>query len=66
MTRLYGLAEIAETLGVDIHLVRLWRDRGKLPEPTAKLTMGWVWAAEDIDPWMGERIIRAREIAETD
>lgn len=51
---LYGLAEIAEALGVNRDLVNKWRERGKLPEPTAQLKAGYVWAGEDIEWWIQE------------
>lgn len=55
MTRLYGLAEIAEALGVKVERVRDWREAGRLPIPTAQLRMGYVWAAEDIEWWIREQ-----------
>ena len=51
---LYGLAEIAAALGVPVGKVRDWREAGRLPEPTAKLRAGYVWAGEDIEWWIEE------------
>lgn len=52
MTKLYGLAEIAQELGLDVKQVRMWKHRGKLPEPTARLTMGHVWHGREIEEWI--------------
>lgn len=53
--RIYGVGEIAQELHVDVDLVRKWRERGRMPEPTAKLTMGYVWQGQEIEDWMNER-----------
>jgi predicted site-specific integrase-resolvase len=49
---LYGIAEIAETLGVTRNLVALWHHRGKLPPPDQVLKAGPVWTGETIGPWL--------------
>lgn len=57
--RLYGVKEIAESLGVDdSRLVATWRLRGShgIPEPDAELASGSVWFAETIEPWLGEQM----------
>jgi predicted DNA-binding transcriptional regulator AlpA len=50
--KLYGIAEIAQALGVSRGLVAQWYRRGKLPEPDARLAMGPVWTAATIEPWI--------------
>lgn len=52
--RLYGLAEIAETLGQRPEIVRVWHARGKLPPPSQSLKMGPVWWGDAIEPWIAE------------
>lgn len=50
--KLYGLAEVAKTAGIDKRVLAVWRQRGKLPEPTAELASGPVWSARVIEPWI--------------
>ena len=50
--RFYGLTEIARASGIDRRLLALWLQRGKLPEPDARLAMGPVWTAQRIEPWI--------------
>lgn len=52
MRRLYGITEISEAIGVSRVTVAQWRVRGKLPPPTEVLSMGAVWLAKDIEPWI--------------
>lgn len=52
MPSLYGIYEIAQALGVSRAAMAQRRVRGKLPPPTAVLSMGAVWRAEDIEPWI--------------
>ena len=56
---IYGVTEIAQALGVSPDLVRKWRERGKLPEPSAELTAGYVWQGTEIEEWI--RQYRAKE-----
>ena len=50
----YGIAEIADALGVGRQLVAVWRRRRShgMPEPDAELASGPVWLADTIEPWM--------------
>jgi hypothetical protein len=52
--RLYGIQEIADTVGVSARLVATWRQRGShgLPRPDAQLASGAVWFADTIEPWI--------------
>ncbi len=51
---LYGLAEIAETLGLTRQAVTVWRKRRSwgMPEPDVELASGPVWHGETIEPWL--------------
>jgi hypothetical protein len=59
-SKLYGIAEIAEALGLTRQAVTVWRKRGSwgLPEPDAELSSGPVWQGETIEPWL--KLQRAR------
>jgi hypothetical protein len=50
----YGIAEIADALGVGRQLVAAWRRRGShgMPEPDAELASGPIWMAGSIEPWI--------------
>lgn len=54
--RHYGIAEIAEALGVDRQLVTVWRRRLSrgLPPPDDELASGPLWLAETVEPWIVE------------
>ncbi len=45
------MTRIADRLGYPVNTVRMWRKRGRLPEPIAELTIGPVWSIEQIDEW---------------
>jgi hypothetical protein len=62
--RFYGIAEIAEALGVDRQLATVWRRRSShgIPRPDDELAAGPLWLAETIEPWIRET--RARLQAE--
>src|SRR3954447_8294247 len=62
--RFYGIAEIAEALGVDRQLATVWRRRSShgIPRPDDELAAGPLWLAETIEPWI--RVTRARLQAE--
>ncbi|MEU4827111.1 hypothetical protein AB0H37_35025 [Actinomadura sp. NPDC023710] len=51
---LYGLAEIAETLGLTRQAVTVWRKRRSwdMPEPDVELASGPVWHSDTIEPWL--------------
>ncbi len=55
MRRLYGVKEIAEVLGERRQTVSVWHQRRKLPPPTEVLSVGPVWLAEVIEPWIAAR-----------
>jgi hypothetical protein len=52
--RFYGIAEIAEALGIDRQLVTVWRRRSShgLPAPDEELSSGPLWTAATIEPWI--------------
>ncbi|WP_067451164.1 helix-turn-helix transcriptional regulator [Actinomadura macra] len=52
--RFYGIAEIAEVLGVDRQLVTVWRRRSShgIPAPDDELASGPLWLAATIEPWI--------------
>lgn len=55
MPQIYGIAEIAKTLGERRQTVAQWHKRGRLPSPTEDLAAGPVWTAAAIEPWIAER-----------
>lgn len=62
--RHYGIAEIADALGIDRQLVTVWRRRSShgMPAPDDELASGPLWLAHTIEPWIG--LTRARLDAE--
>jgi hypothetical protein len=50
----YGLAEIADALGLSRQLVTVWRRRRShdIPDPTAELSSGPIWRGAAIEPWI--------------
>ena len=54
--RLYGTAEIADRLAVTPARVNQITDSVKLefPRPLARLRMGQVWLAQDVEAWIRE------------
>ncbi|MGG6382063.1 hypothetical protein [Paenarthrobacter sp. NEAU-H11] len=51
---LLGYVEIAEATGQDVGLIRVWKNRGKLPSPDFQLGQSPGWLAETINPWIQE------------
>ncbi len=51
---LYGIAEIADALGLTRQAVTVWRKRGSwgLPNPDVELASGPVWRSVTIEPWL--------------
>lgn len=58
--RHYGIAEIADAIGVDRQLVTVWRRRSShgMPTPDDELASGPLWLAHTIEPWIN--LTRAR------
>jgi transposase-like protein len=52
----YGIAEIAEALGLNRQLVTAWRRRRShgIPEPDAELSSGPIWRGETVEPWIDQ------------
>ncbi|MFI5693283.1 hypothetical protein ACIA58_15670 [Kribbella sp. NPDC051586] len=50
----YGLAEIADALGLNRQLVTAWRRRRShgIPEPDGELSSGPIWRGATIEPWI--------------
>lgn len=57
---MYGIAEIADALGVGRQLVAAWRRRRShgMPEPDAELASGPVWLGHTIEPWIDRLPVR--------
>jgi transcriptional regulator with XRE-family HTH domain len=57
---IYGIAEIADALGVGRQLVAAWRRRRShgMPEPDAELASGPVWLGHTIEPWIDALPVR--------
>lgn len=50
--RLMGMAEIAERLRLSRERASQLANRRDFPEPAARLKMGQVWLADDVDEWV--------------
>src|SRR5436190_16698212 len=52
--RHYGIAEIAEALGLNRQLVTVWRKRRSwgMPEPDDELASGPLWLGTTVEPWI--------------
>ncbi|MFC6156066.1 hypothetical protein [Kribbella jiaozuonensis] len=50
----YGLAEIADALGLNRQLVTAWRRRRShgIPDPDGELSSGPIWRGTTIEPWI--------------
>jgi hypothetical protein len=57
--KLYGISEIAAELGVQPGTVSVWKNRGKLPPPSAVLAQGPVWTASTVRPFI-ERMRKSK------
>jgi hypothetical protein len=53
--KLYGIAEIAESLDVGAETVAQLRRTTRPPDPDEELQVGPVWTARHIAPWLGEQ-----------
>jgi predicted DNA-binding transcriptional regulator AlpA len=53
--KIYGIAEIAEELGVRRETVAQWHNRKQLPDPDEQLGMGPAWLAKTIRPWLEKK-----------
>lgn len=62
--RYYGVAEVADALGLNRQLVTVWRRRRSwgMPEPDDELASGPLWRGPTIEPWI--EATRARLAAE--
>jgi hypothetical protein len=62
--RYYGIAEVADALGLNRQLVTVWRRRRSrgMPEPDDELASGPLWRGATIEPWIAAT--RARLAAE--
>jgi predicted DNA-binding transcriptional regulator AlpA len=49
-----GMAEIAERLKLSRERASQLANRRDFPEPIARLKMGQVWLADDVDRWVAE------------
>ncbi|GAA0588693.1 hypothetical protein HPO96_03225 [Kribbella sandramycini] len=59
----YGIAEIADALGLNRQLVTAWRRRRShgIPEPDGELSSGPIWRGATIEPWID--VVRAQRDA---
>ncbi|WP_405057424.1 hypothetical protein OG474_32445 [Kribbella sp. NBC_01505] len=50
----YGIAEIADALGLNRQLVTAWRRRRShgIPDPDGELSSGPIWRGTTIEPWI--------------
>jgi hypothetical protein len=61
----YGIAEIADALGLARTLVTVWRRRRShgMPEPDAELASGPIWRGGTVEPWIEQ--VRDRAAVDT-
>jgi predicted DNA-binding transcriptional regulator AlpA len=52
---LLGPSEVCELLEVSPMTLKRYRDAGGFPAPVAELSIGAVWAAEDVRQWHEDR-----------
>lgn len=55
VTRLAGVTEVCENVGVTRRGLKNWRDRNGFPPPVAELASGPVWDMRDVEKWVDER-----------
>lgn len=62
---LVGLMEIAEMFGVELNTPRMWRKRGRLPEPDWMVSTTPVWYRRTIVAWAAEtgRVLAGEKVA---
>ncbi|QAY16144.1 MerR-like helix-turn-helix DNA binding domain protein [Arthrobacter phage Sonali] len=48
----YTIKDLAERTGLTPNLLRQWKNRGKLPEPTYTLGQSPAWSGEPIESWL--------------
>ncbi len=53
--RIYGLAELAQRIGISRTTATVWSSRQKLPVPDERLACGPVWFAETVEKWLADR-----------
>ena len=58
--RYYGIAEVADALGLNRQLVTVWRRRRSwgMPEPDDELASGPLWRGATIEPWIAATRVR--------
>jgi len=62
--RHYGLTDVAEALGVSRQALMSYLKRGKMPPPDDHIASGPIWHDQTIEPWIAERLSRARASSE--
>jgi len=58
---LYDYQRISAESHVPVATLRVWHQRGKLPEPGYRLGQSPGWLAETIRPWIDEQVDAARQ-----
>jgi predicted site-specific integrase-resolvase len=63
---LYDMRSLANHLKVSRHLVRKWRDDGKIPAPLIRDGKRCYWSVEQIDEWKSMSICVAHACKPSD
>ncbi|UVF61151.1 MerR-like helix-turn-helix DNA binding domain protein [Arthrobacter phage Aoka] len=50
--KLYSYGDLAERSGLDAATLRVWKSRGKLPEPDFEVGQSPAWTAETAEAWI--------------